>query len=287
MVEARELVGSKADDPGDVHACMNQRFLVLAPGLGASDWSSRTRRIPNPPNVVGGPFVEIPLALTPAAAVAGQIIRLAASSEQPIWQVIANVRRYLLYRIEAPGVRIMDRRADSKLVGGLGALRREGEEVEIHDEEPSLVSLGATASSTTAGTGGVTSMGWRAVEECFRELIVAVALPDDSAHSTIRSDWPTIASIPRLECLQGDGFVKVLFVGGHRFRMRDLLGLNDASGRPAGRRFARFLARRFVRDLFSPRRRRGIKERAALGVTVLTSVGAIAGLTSQVIRLLG
>lgn len=287
MVEPRELVGSKADDPGDVLACMHERFFVLPPGLGAYDWDAPSRRIPNPPTVEGGPFVEIRLAGTPAGAWAGQIMRLAASSEQPIWQVIANVRRYPLYRIEAPGVRIMDRRADSKLVGGLAALRREAEEVEIRDEEPSLVSLGAAAASTTAGPGGGMSMEWRAVDECFRELIAAVALPDDSPHPTIRPDWPTIASIPRLESLERDGFLRLRYAGGHRSRLRDLLRLTDASGRPAGWRIGRFLARRFVHDLLSPRRRRSIKEWAALTATILTSAGAIAGLASRLLGLFG
>jgi hypothetical protein len=259
---------------------MHDRFCTFPPGVSPYDWEAPGRLIPNPPSVDGGPFTEIRLAGTPEAAWAGEILRRVKSSEQPIWQVLKDIRRYPLYRIEAVGVRIKDRHTDSRLIGGPVALRKEGEEAQVQEEDRSLVALGAATASEGADDGG-TSKEWQAIDRYFREPIAAVLLPDDSPHPTIRPDLPVIASIPRLEALC-EGPLTLVYLGKRRMGIRDLRRLADAAGKPAGRRFAYFLARELAHDFLSPRRKRSIRDWG----TLLASLGAIAGLASQLIDLL-
>lgn len=180
MVDPRDLIGKKLDDPADIVACMHERFCALPPGVSPYDWESEGRQIPNPPAVEEGPFTEIRLARTPEAAWVGQILRRAASSEQPIWQILKDVRRYPIYRIEAPGIRIKDHHSDSRLIGGPEALRKEGEEAQVHEEDRALVPTGAVAASESHEKEVGTSKEWQALDQHFREPIVAVLLPDDS-----------------------------------------------------------------------------------------------------------
>ena len=286
MVQPKDLVGSKIDDPADVLACMHARFVALPPGVSAYDWELPWRKIPNPPSVEGGPFTELRLARTPAAAWAGQILRLVASGEQPIWQVLKSVRRYAVHRIEAPGARIKDCHLDSRMVGGPGALRKEGEEAEVPQWDRALVTPGAAELFGGEEKDGGTSAEWQALDRYFREPIAAVSLPDDSPHPTIRPDWPVVASIPRLDGLSEENYLKLVYVGDRHMRMRDLLRLTDATGKPAGLRFAYFLTREFAHDFFSPRRKRSVRDWGTLAVTLLTSLGGLAGLASKLIDLL-
>lgn len=285
MVEPHDLVGYKSGDAADVLACMHKRFIALPPGVSAYDWEAPSRQIPNPPSVEGAPFTEIRLAATPEGAWAGQILRRAASSEQPIWQILKDVRRYPIYRIEVPGARIKDCHSDSRMVGGPVALRKEGEETPVHEEDLALVTLGAPSPAGGHELREGTSVEWQALDRYFREPIVAVSLPDDSPHPTIRPDWPVVASIPRLDALEEGHMLKLIYVGERRMRLRDMLRLVDVTGKPAGLRFAYFLARESAHDFFSPRRKRSIRDWATLA-TAVASAGGIAGLISRLIDLL-
>lgn len=285
MVEPRTLVGSNRGDAADVLACMHERFMALPPGVSPYEWEAPGRAIPNPPNVEGGPFVEIRLARSPAAAWAGEILRRVASGEQPIWQILKDVAHHAIFRIEAPGARIKNRHSDGALVGGPLALRKEGEEAAVYDEDRSLVTPGGTTASEQREREPGISREWQAIDAHFREQILAVVLPDDSPPSMIRPDWPTIASVPRLEALIDEGLLKLVYESGCRMRIRDFLSLTDAAGNPVGHRFAYFLVRQLAHDFFSPRRKRSRRDWLTLALALLPPLGAIAGLLSKLIEL--
>jgi hypothetical protein len=83
----------------------------------------------------------------------------------------------------------------------------------------------------------------------------------------------------------GDGGPLTLaYLPERRMRIRGLRHLTDASGRPAGLRFAYFLARELAHDFFRPKRKRSIRDWGTLAVGLLTSVGAIASLVLKVDR---
>lgn len=285
MVEPRRLVGSKADDPADVLACMHKRFMALPAGMSPYDWDAPGRPIPNPPAVEGGSFVEIRLAQTPEGALAGVILRRIASGEQPVWQILKDVRRYAIHRIEAPGARIKDRHSDGRLVGGPRALRKEGEESEVLDEDRSLVAPGAPAPSEQPERTKGTSRQWEAVAAHFEDPILAVVLPDDLPSRMVRADWPIIASTPRLDGLVEEGYLDIVYEPERRMKLRDFLHLTDASGRPAGRRFVYFLARQAAHDFFSPRRQRSRRDWITLAVAMLPPAAAAASLATRLAEL--
>lgn len=284
MVQPHELLGTKFGDPADVLACMHDRFIVLPPGVSPYDWGALGRLIPNPPSIEGAPFTEIRLARTPEAAWVGEILRRVASGEQPIWQILKDVRLHSIHRIEAPGARIKDCHSDSKMVGGPRALRKEGE-AHVHEGDRSLVALGGGIAADAYAGEKVTSHEWRAIDRLFHEPIAAVVLPDDSPHPTIRPDWPLIGSIPRLELLE-DEALKLVYLGDRTMKMRDLLSLTDAAGKPAGLRFGYFLARELAHDFFSPQRKRSLRDWFTLAGAVLTFTGGVATLASRLIDLL-
>lgn len=286
VIEPRKLVGSSADDPADMLACMHERFMALPPGVSAYDWEAAGRLIPSPPSVEEGPFVEIRFAPTPQGAWAGVILRRVASGEQPIWQILKDVRRYPVYRIKAPGIRIKDRHSDSRLVGGPRALRKESEEARVHDEDLSLVTPGATAPSERFERTRGTSREWEAIAAYMEEPILGVLLPDDAPPSMIRPDWPIIASVPRLDALIEGGHLDLIYEGEQRMRYRDFLCLTDAAGRPVARRFAYDFARQIAHDFFSPRRKRSRRDWVTLALAVLPPLGAIATLAAKLIELL-
>jgi hypothetical protein len=171
------------------------------------------------------------------------------------------------------------------MVGGPVALRKEGEEAPVHEEDLALVTLGAPSPHGGQEYKQGASMEWQALDRYFREPIVAISLPDDSPHPTIRPDWPVVGSIPRLDALEEEGMLKLAYVGERRMRLRDMLRLVDATGKPAGLRFGYFLARESAHDFFSPRRKRSIRDWVTLA-TALASIGGIAGFASRVIDLL-
>ncbi len=285
MVEPRRLVGRSAEDPADVLACMHERFVELPAGISPYDWEAPGRLIPNPPSIEGGPFVDIRLAQTPEGAWAGSILRRIASGEQPVWQILKDVRRHAIYRIEAPGARIKDRHSDGRLVGGPRALQKEGEESEVLDEDRSLVAPGAPAPSEQPERAKGTSRQWEAVAAHFETPILAVVLPDDSPSWMIRPDWPIIASIPRLDGLIEEGYLVLVYEAERQMRLRDFRHLTDATGKPAGRRFLYFLARQAAHDFFSPRRKRSRRDWATLALAMLPPLAAAASLASRVVEL--
>lgn len=285
MVEPRKLVGSSTGDPADVLACMHERFMALPPGVSPYDWEAAGRLVPSPASVEEGPLVEIRFASTPQGAWAGVILRRVASGEQPIWQILKDVRRYSVYRIKAPGVRIKDRHADSRLVGGPRALRKQGEEARVQDEDLSLVAPGATAPSERLERTRGTSREWEALAAYMEEPILGVLLPDDAPPSMIRPDWPIIASAPRLDALIEDGYLDLIYEGERRMRYRDFLRLTDAAGKSVARRFAYDIARQMAHDFFSPRRKRSRRDWVTLAVAVLPPLGAIATLSVKLIEL--
>ena len=284
MVEPRDLVGSNANDPADVLACMHERFIILPPGISPYDWEAPGRPIPNPPSIEGGPFIELRLANSPEGAWAGLVQRLVASDEQPLWQVLKDLRHHAIYRIEAPGVRIKDRHADGQLVGGPLALRKTGEEAQGPDEDGSLVVPGGILQPEPLKQARGTSRAWEAIATNFEEPIVAIVLPDDSPPSMTRPDWPIIAATTRLDMLV-EGPLKLIYQGQPRIRIRDVLRLKDAAGRPIGRRFAYFIARELAHDFFSPRRHRSRRDWLTLAIALLPPLGAIATLVTRLIEL--
>jgi hypothetical protein len=284
-----ELVGSKIDDPADVLACIHERHIALPPGVSVYDWDSPTRAVPSPPQVEGGPFTELRLAATPGAAWMGAVLRRLESSHQSIFEVLRDMQEVAIYRIEAPGIRIKDRHTDSRLTGGPVVLRKEGEQAQqeqIHDDDLALVASRSAASSEDVAEEQPLSIGWSALNNYFEEDVVAIAVPDDSSHPTIRADCPVIASAPRIESLL-DGPLEFVFLGSKRMRIRDLLSLTDAAGRSATRRFVYFLAREIAHDIFSLSRKSGVKSWLKFGGAVLTFLGSAGSLTWFVSKLAG
>jgi hypothetical protein len=278
-----DLVGRRADDPYGIRPCGNQGFLALGSGMQIRDWNSPERAVQAPPHVQGGPFTELKLAPTPAAAVAGVIFRRCASSEQPIWEIVADALQADIHHVKAHGVRISDRHADSVLVEGTPRLRTEGENaqrllIEAAEEDRERVPAGGMAIFEPEGTGKGQSPGWTLLERDFARAIAAVEVPDDDIGYPAKTDWSLVGSSPRLEMLIEDGPLQIEYSGA-RVRLRDLFEFTDVNGEPAGSRFAYFLTREIAHDLFSLRRQRGFRDWLRFAGSLLTFLGGLGSLT--------
>jgi hypothetical protein len=275
------LIGSKADDAGDVRPCGTEGYTTLAPGLRIYAWRKADRLIPSPPEAEEGPFAELRLAPSPAAAVVAAIGRRRAGSEQPIWEVVRDVLGSAIYLVRANGVRIKDRHSDSRLVGGTPGLRKEGEYARsrLTREEGEAPESGLATTSF-----GPMSDEWTTIDAYFEEAVAAVEIPSASALRTIKADWCLVISIPRIEELEEAKALKFDYLGTGIVGFRDLLEVREVSGERAGGRFLYFLAREMAHDIFSLRRQQGFKawlRFATATIGCMSSLGGIGWLLSQ------
>lgn len=286
------LVGAKTHDSADVRPCRTEGSLILGTGVRLHEWDGPGRLVPAPPRVEEGPFTELRLAPSHAAAAAAAIGRRRAGSEQPIWSVVCDVLDSAFYVVEAAGVRIKDRHGDSRLVDGALGLRQEGENARerLVREERELVS--SLPGATADGENGTAPMSeeWMALDAYFEEAVAAVEIPGDSVLRGVRFDWCLIASIPRLEALMDQGALRFRYVGTAGVRFRELLAVREVGGGFAGTRFSYFLARELGRDLLSVRRQQGVRDWLRFAGAVLgfaSSIGGIGWLLSQLAAALG
>lgn len=253
---------------------------MLGSGMRIHHWSGTDRLVVAPPQAERGPYTEMRLAPSPVAAVAAAIGRRRASSEQPIWRIVQDVQGSAVYAVRATGVRIKDRHSDSHLVGGTRALRKEGENARsrLVREDRELVASRARASTEEADGRAPMSEEWMTLDAYFEEQVAAVEIPSDSGLRTIKADWCLVASIPRLEKLEGSGALQTQYLGTGVVGLRDLLSFRDVEGEPAGGRFAYYLAREAAHDVFSLRRQSGLRDWLRFFAASLGSVSSLGGL---------
>jgi hypothetical protein len=264
--------------------------MTLAPGLPLHCWDGADRAITAPGQVTGGPFTELRLAPSAAAATIAAIGRRRAGSEQPIWQVVTDVLGFAIYRVRASGVRVKDRHSDSRLAGGTPGLRKEGEHSRssLVKEDRALVASGAGAAGG-AGNRAPMSDEWTTLDAYFRENVVGIEIPLESALRAIKPDWCLVASVRRIEALTNAGVLDFEYQGTSVVRFRDLFRARDVTGRHVGVDFAYFLARSAAHDVFSIRRQQGIGDWLRFGTALFgaaSSLGGLGWLASQVVSAL-
>ena len=231
-----------------------------------SNWCAPERAISAPPSIRHGPFTELRLATSPAAVVFGRIVRRRAGSPtQSIRQLLRDRRNVTIYRIEAPGARVKDRRTDGRFAGGLLELRKRGELARLRPLRD-----------------GAAGVGWRVLEDCFEDSVVAVELPDDSILHSLTVERSLIGSTRRLEALESDGSLKMVYVSQGPVRLMDLLGIRDVRGRGVGPRVAAFLLRELARDSFSLRGRVTFGDWIKFSGALLSTLSGLYWLLSQI-----
>lgn len=279
-----ELVGEHPDDHGDIKLCLSKTFVALAPRMNAYDWESPTRGVPNPDEVENGPFTELRLAPSPAAAVAGMVVRRRKSSRQSISQVLRDVKRAAIYRVKAPGVRVKDGHLDGRLVAGALGLRMEGEQAQERLEDRALVAAGSGSSQDDSPDTGISDL-WATVDKSFEESVAALELPDDAVHPTLKVDWTLIGSVERLDLLTENKLFNLPYVGQSCVTWRDLLRMKDITGRPVGLRFLYYVGREASYDFISVGRKSGVRDWLKFLIVLLTaisSLGSLGWLLSQI-----
>lgn len=274
------LIGAKRHDPADVRPCGTRGSLVIGSGLSVHDWEAANRLVPAPPGLEEGPFAELRLAPNPAAAVAAAIERRRVGSEQPIWSVVRDVLGSAFYSVDAAGVRIKNCSADSRLSGGSLGLRREGEAARYRLEERRLVSPG-NSGAAEEGAFAPLSRAWATLAAHFEETVAAVEIPADSTLWRTKPDWCLIVSVPRVRALEDEGSLRFHYLGVSAVRLRDLWSLRDVDDRWAGGRFAIYLARELLRDLFSLRRQQRPLEWLRFTAALLGFASGVAWLLSE------
>lgn len=255
--DSRELVGSNPDDSRDLRACETESYMALPPGIPAYELEHPGRVVPSPPEVEHGPYSELHLAPSPAAAVIGNVLRLRASTGQPIRQIFSDARRAAIYRVRAPGVRIKDGSRDARLVNGVLGLRLEGEQAQDRLGDRALAVAGAGSSDALADERGV-SNAWATVDAAFDDTISALEMPDEGVHPTLKVDWTLVGSVNRLEILAIDLLFKLEFQGQSCVSWRDFLHVRDLNGRRVGPRFFYYLGRQAAYDFVSLTRKERI-----------------------------
>jgi hypothetical protein len=263
--------------------------MILGTGLKIHQWDGPDRVIPAPPLVPGGPFAEMRLAPSPAAAVVAGIGRRRAGSEQPIWQDVLDLLSYAVFYVNATGVRIRDRHNDGRLVGSTMGLRQEGQKARVRlvREDRELVASGGAMAE--GDSSGPISDEWTTLAEYLEETVAGIEVPSDSALRTIKADWSLVVPVPRIKALEDKGALDYDYVGTGVVRFRDLLRIKDVNGKAAGGRFACFLAREFAHDIFSVRRQQGLKDWLRFATATLgcaSSLGGFGWLLSEVAVLL-
>lgn len=283
--DSRELVGSNPDDSRDLRACETESYVALPAGIPAYEFEHPGRIVPNPPEVEHGPFTELHLAPSPAAAVVGSVLRLRASTGQPIGQILGNAKRAAIYRVRAPGVRIKDGSRDARLVNGIVGLRLEGEQAQDRLGDRVLAVAGGGSSDSLADERGV-SNAWATVDAAFDDMIAAFEMPDEGVHPTLKVDWALVGSVNRLEILANDLLFKFEYQGQSCISWRDLLHVRDLSGRRVGPRFFYYLGRQAAYDFVSLTRKKGILDWVRFITVVIGFItacgGALGWLLSQV-----
>jgi hypothetical protein len=279
--DARELIGAKPGDPADLRPCRTRGYMVLPTNVRIHEWEGSDRAIPAPPQIDHGPFSELCLAPTPAAATLAAIGRSRVGSERPIWHVTKDILGWSVYAVEATGVRIRDRHRDSRLVGGTPALRQEGENARARlvREDRELVASGAAPLSTELDEPrGPVSDEWTALGLYFEESVAAIEIPSDSALQTTKADWCLVVSIPRIRVLEKAEILRFEYLGARMVRFRDLLKTGDVSNRSVTRRIAYFFGREVAHDVFSIRRQQGFRDWLRFGSATLGFAGGLGGL---------
>ena len=262
-----ELIGSKEGDSADLRACMAPSYVGFPASQPVNSWRAPERAIPAPPSLRHGPFTELRLATSPAAVVFGRIVRRRIGSpSQSIRQLLRDRENVAIYRIEAPGVRVKDRRTDGRFAGGLLELRKRGE----------LARLGPPGD-------GAAGVGWRVLEDCFEDSVAAVELPDDSTRHSLTVERSLVCSTRRLEALEADGLLKLIYVGPSRVGLIDLLGIRDVRSRCVGLRVAAFLLRELARDSFTLRGRVTFADWIKFSGALLSSLSVLYWLLSQIL----
>jgi hypothetical protein len=278
-----QLIGSKSGDPADLRICTQPAYVALPYGVSIYSWDAPGRAIQAPQPIENGPFTELNVARNPAAAVFGLLQRHCEGSERPIWEVFKDVQGAAIYRLDAPGVRVKDCRADGRLVGGPFELRRErrlarGLGFALGDRERP-----ATGASTgeDGSARDALSTDWRTLDGYFDQAIAAVAVPDSSKRGSIRADWALVGSSPRLEALVVDGSLSPIYMGRPRVRLSDLWRMRDVDGRRARARVVLFLVREGAKDVFSVRRLSGFRDWLRFATAAAGAVGSLSLLISQ------
>lgn len=257
----------KEGDSADLRACIAPSYVAFTANRPVNGWRAPERAIPAPTSLRNGPYTELRLATSPAAAIFGRIVRRRAGSpSQSIRQLLRDRRNIAVYRIEAPGVRVKDRRTDGRFAGGLLELRKRGE----------LARLGPPR-DRAAG------VGWWVLEDCFDDRVAAVELPDDSTLHWPPVERSLVCSTPRLEALEADGSLRMAYVSQDRVRLGDLLRIRDVRGRRVGFRVAAFLLRELARDSFSLRGRVTSADWIKFSGALLSALSALYWLLSQVL----
>jgi hypothetical protein len=293
MSDLDGLIGAHAGDAADVRPCDTEGVTILAVGFSAQEWRGAERLVLAPPQAEGGPFAELRIAPSGAAAVVAAIGRRRAGSQQPIWQVVRDVMGCAFYVVRGTGIRVKDRHKDSRLVGGTPGLRKEGEyaraRLPMEERERVVPGAGVAADGETESIAPM-SAEWTTLVEHFRESIAGVEIPSESALKTIKADWCLVISIPRIERLESDGALCLDYIGTSIIRFRDLLKVRDVNGKRAGGRFAYFLARELAHDVFSVHRQRGFRDWLRFTTAMLgcaSSLGGLGWFFSQVVHILG
>lgn len=283
--DSRELVGSNPDDSRDLRACETESYVALPAGIPAYELEHPGRVVPNPPEVEHGPYTELHLAPSPAAAVVGTTLRLRASTKQPIRQIFSNAKGAAIYRVRAPGVRIKDGSRDAHLVNGVVGLRLEGEQAQDRLGDRALAVASGGTSDALADERGI-SHAWATVEAAFDDMVAALEMPDEGVHPTLKVDWTLMGSVNRLEILADDLLFKLEYQGQACVGWRDFLRLRDLSGRRAGPRFLYYLGRQAAYDFVSLTRKKGIVDWVRFITVVIGFItacgGALGWLMSQI-----
>jgi hypothetical protein len=259
------LIGSREEDPADLRACTASWYVGFTANQAVNDWRAPERAIPAPPSIRHGPFTELRLATSPAAVLLGRMgRRRAGSPSQSLRQLFRDRRNLAIYRVEAPGVRVKDRRADGRLAGGLLELHRAGE-------------LARRGLSRDGAVGG----GWGTVEGCFEGSVAAIEVPDDSVQRSPAVERSLVASARRLEALESEGLLRMVYVGPARLRLGELLTIRDTRGHGAGGRAIAFLLGELARDSFSLRGRVSVGDWVKFSGALLSTLSGLYWLLSE------
>jgi hypothetical protein len=119
------------------------------------------------------------------------------------------------------------------------------------------------------------------VETCFEGSVAAVGVPDDSIQRSPVVERSLVGSARRLEALESEGLLRMVYVGPARLRLGELLTIRDIRGRGAGGRATVFLLGELVRDSFSLRGRVSIGDWVKFSGALVSTVSGLYWLLSE------
>jgi hypothetical protein len=137
-------------------------------------------------------------------------------SQQSVWEVVRDVLGGAYYLVRGTGIRVKDRRRDSRLVGGPPKLRKEGEYARsrLPSEERGRVLPGVTVAEEDEDEAlAPMSDEWTTLLEHFREQVAGVEVPGEACLRTIDADWCLVVAIPRIEALEADAALSFDYIG--------------------------------------------------------------------------